>query len=118
MMPLGLFAEASGVAGTQPMGECSSHWRARIPQPEHRLGDDPAARHFNARARKSDSPNRNLSKKLTIVDVWLTSKGLRQGCTLWLSSSATYLCTLEQPEAFYKLTLILRWAFLPLRWRA
>lgn len=119
MMPRGLFDKASGAAwGGNHRLPLPSRWRARIPHAEHRLGGDPSARHSNAKARKIDGPNRNLSEKLTTLDVWLTPKGLRQGCTLWLQASATYLCTLEQPEAFYKLTLILRWAFLPLRWRA
>lgn len=39
---------------------------------------------------------------LTIIAVWLTKKSLRQGCTSWLSLTATYLCTLHLPEPFYK----------------
>lgn len=108
----------SSVVGTQPLRVCSGHWWARIPHAEHGTGDDPSAHHIKARSRKNGTDHGKINQILTILDVWLKLWGLRQGCTLWLQASATYLCTLEQPEAFYKLTHILRWAFLPLRWRA
>ena len=83
-----------------------AHWRACIPS----HGGDPASRQPHAPSWKYCPTIPGLYDALTICVLFCTQKGLRQGCTSWLSPTATYLCTLSLFWPFYKGKRIQGWA--------